>query len=108
MKTTNAAAAKPMTFKSERAAKMAYTKAETVYSNAQNAVARVYDGFRTGGVDAGTYEPGGAMFEARKTEAAALGTLRAIYVAATAQGFSIRSYHFSTNATRDLIRANRD
>ena len=107
MKTTTAAAA-TMTFKSERAAKMAYTKAETVYSNAQNAVARVYDSFRNCGVEAGTYAPGGAMFEARKVEAAALEALRAIYAAATAQGFSIRSYHFSTNATRDLIRANRD
>ncbi len=35
-------------------------------------------------------------------------TLREVYTKATAEGHFIDSWHFSANATRDLILANRD
>ena len=114
MKTTNAAAAKPMTFKSERAAKMAYTKAkkaqrakETEGHIARDTYGEVFA--RCGEMDTAQYEALRATEERCAAEAAELyEAMRVIYTAATAQEFWLDSWEFGENATRDLIRANCD
>ena len=101
-------------FKSNRAAKMAYTKAENAHNAKKNeeATARetYRDHFRThGSMDSAQYEALLATEKRCKEEAAVLfETMREIYNQATSQGYFLPTWHFGTNATRDLIHANMD
>jgi hypothetical protein len=99
---TKTPAIKP--FKSDRAAKMAMTKAEGAYEDALRADA---DARRESWkLDC---DEGRAMRDAAE---AALDVAReyaeAVYAQAQAQGFWVRSQHFGYNPTRDLILANID
>lgn len=92
-----------MNFKSERAAKLAMTKANKAYDEAIQAR------------NAYSNEPGGwneerfaglRKLEQKMSEAYEAG--KKVYDAARAQGFWVHSYHFGHNPTRDLIAANMD
>jgi len=89
-------------FKSERAAKIAMTKAEKAYSAAMQAVSIL----RCQPVNVDSSQEWDA---ARATENAAFDLGSAVYAQAKRQGFYVRSWYFSDcNPTRDLIHANRD
>lgn len=92
-------------FKSERAAKVAYKKAENAAKEADRATSvHVQEARRTGYGDEETTD-------IRRLESAAQrlwDEAHAIYKSAREQGFFVYSYHFGYNATRDLIRANID
>lgn len=94
-----------MTFKSERAAKMAYTKAEKAWEAKRAAVnSQTYE-FRKDGWNSERF----AIVRALEAEAeVARDAAQTVYNAARAQGFYVRSYYFSVNPTRDLIAANMD
>ncbi len=105
MKTTNTGAAM-MTFKSERAARIAYGKAERAMKATRGAANVSY-----------TLDP--VTGERVLIDLAVLKSMRddadekaaaafAVYQAAHAQGFWISSYYFGENTTRDLISANID
>jgi hypothetical protein len=92
-------------FKSERAAKMAYTKAENAWEKMRGiAMAQNHEYSKTGWNNE-------RFAHLRKLEADAVPyfeAMRAIYNQAKSQGFFIRSWHFGVNPTRDLIAANMD
>jgi hypothetical protein len=96
---------KTTAFKSERAAKMAYTKSDKAYEEARSAVNRQRNEFNKDGWNEERFAIVRAL-EA-KAEESRLAS-KAVYDQATAQGFWIDSYHFGTNPTRDLIAANMD
>lgn len=102
------------TFKSERAAKTAYTKAENAYDAKRNEGFGARDSYRQtlrehGSIDSAVYESLTATEERCAKEAEGLfEEMREIYDAATAQGFYVKSWHFGHNPTRDLIAANMD
>jgi hypothetical protein len=101
-------------FKSERAAKQAYTRAENAWE------AKRTEGFqalntiretmrRVMSMDTAEYESLTATHERCEKEALVLfEVMRAVYDAAKGQGFWIKSWHFGHNPTRDLIAANID
>lgn len=92
-------------FKSDRAAKIAYTKAEKAAKAADERVAARVRVARSEGYDTE------ACSEIRRLEfdaEQAWGEARAIYKAAIAQRFYVHSSKFGYNVTRDLIRANMD
>lgn len=104
----------PAPFKSDRAAKMAYTKAENAWTAKRNEGLTARDTYREtfrqcGSMDSVQYEALKATEERCEKEADALfESMRAIYDRAKAQGIFVRSWHFGTNPTRDLITANID
>ena len=105
MKTTTNAA--PLTFKSDRAAKMAMTKAEKAYvatRDARHDAQHAY--WRDGSSDRS--KTAEALAEAEAAYTKALDHAEAVYAGAKAQGFWVRSWHFGPNTTRDLIQANMD
>lgn len=92
-------------FKSDRAAKIAYTKAEKAAKAAEDLVAARVRVARNEGYDTEAFS------EIRRLELDAeqlWDEARAIYNAAREQRFYVHSYKFGYNATRDLIRANMD
>lgn len=101
-------------FKSARAAKMAYTKAEKAWdakrSEGHAARATICRTMREqGSMASDDYRACVATEKRCEAEAAVLfETARAIYNRAKEQGFYINSWHFGYNATRDLIAANMD
>ena len=102
------------TFKSERAAKMAYTKALTAFDAKEDEGRKARDTYRetmrlVGSMPTEEYEALRAIEVRCEAEAKGLfEVMRAVYHQATEQGFYIRSWHFGTNPTRDLIAANMD
>lgn len=92
-------------FKSERAAKMAYTKAENAWEEARSAVNRQSSEFNQDGWNEERFAIVRAM-EAKADEKRL--AAKAVYDQARSQGFWIKSYHFNYNPTRDLIAANMD
>lgn len=103
--TTTKNAAAPLTFKSDRAAKMAMTKAEKAYVAARSAVASARHAYWTPADERPTAE---ALAELEAASTKACEHAEAVYAAARAQGFWVRSWHFGHNPTRDLISANMD
>lgn len=107
-------ATKPVPFKSERAAKSAYTKAERAWMAKGNEGATARDTIRetmrtVGSMDSAEYEALKATETRCEEEARVMfAAMEAIYVQATAQGFYVKSWHFGHNPTRDLIAANMD
>lgn len=90
-------------FKSARAARIAYGKAERHAETARN---EAHHSFLA---EHGYGEAYDTMIKPLdEAETAAWANAKAIYDAATAQKFWIDSYHFGHNPTRDLIRANMD
>lgn len=105
MNTTTNTATTVVPFKSERAAKIAMTKAEKSYTAALCAAGCAYsDAMQMDGVDPMTYsKEKGALRDAAADHG------RAVYAQAKAQGFYVRSWYFSDcNPTRDLIANNCD
>ena len=102
------------TFKSERAAKTAYTKAENAWEakRSEGWAARdtIRETMRTiGSMPSAEYEALEATRIRCEGEAKVLfEEMRAVYDQATAQGFYVKSWHFGCNPTRDLIAANID
>ncbi len=95
----------PAPFKSDRAARMAYNKAERAAEVCRDAkIARTQQARETGFSD----EAFAAIRELEATEKAAWAVAEDIYTRATAQGIWIKSWHFGHNPTRDLIAANID
>ena len=93
-------------FKSERAAKVAMTKAEKAYETARDAVNAVSWAYRDGGM---TWDDFLAKEKAaEKVKDVAWAYAQAVYDQARSQGFWVRSWHFGVNPTRDLIAANMD
>ncbi len=91
-------------FKSERAAKMAMTKAEKAYVEALGVAGRAYrDAMGMPGVDPIEYWREKEALRDQPYKAAL-----AVYEQAKSQGFWVRSWHFGYNPTRDLIAANID
>lgn len=105
---------KTTTYKSDRAAKMAYTRAENAWKAKQSesweARDLIRETMRTDGrMDCDAYNTLKATEVRCETETEALREVaREVYESARAQGFNVRSYHFSENVTRDLIAANMD
>ena len=105
-------------FKSERAAKMAFTKAENAWKAKRDAGTLARDMYRQafrehGSMDSAEYERLLAVEESSKVEAEALfEVMRAIYDQAQTQGFRYigwsADWHFGNNPTRALISANMD
>lgn len=101
-------------FKSERAAKMAYTKALAAFDAKEDEGRKSRDTYRetmriVGSMPSAEYEALRATEVRCEAEAKTLfEAMRAIYDQAKSQGFFIRSWHFGTNPTRDLIAANMD
>lgn len=99
------------TFKSERAAKMAYTKAEKAWQKAcRDASGARWAMYRDdNGQPRGWTDEEEAAVNALDVEASRLGDIASdVYTAAREQGHYIYSYHFGVNYTRDLIAANMD
>jgi hypothetical protein len=101
-------------FKSERAAKVAYTKAEKAWEAKRSEGWRARDTIRetmrtVGRMDSDEYNTLKATYERCEEEAKTLfASMRAVYEQATKQKFYVRSWHFGANPTRDLIAANMD
>ena len=105
-------------FKSERAAKMAFTKTENAWKAKQSEGWTARDTIREtmrrdNRMPSAEYEALKAIEDRCKIEAKALfETMREIYEAAKAQGFQLYSFgarwNFGEHTTRDLIRANID
>ena len=99
------------TYKSERAAKMTYTRAERAYEAARSAenAARWALHHNDDNSPRTWTDEEEARVDAMRPETMRLFQVASdVYDAAKAQGFNVRSYHFSENATRDLIAANMD
>ena len=102
------------TFKSERAAKVAYTKAENAWKAKRDEGSEARDQIREGLREQGQmlseeYDRLEATRIRCEGEARTLfEEMRAIYDQATSQGFYVKSWHFGCNPTRDLIAANID
>ena len=105
-------------FKSDRAAKMAFTKAENAWKakrdESTSATWTIRDTMREhGSMDSAEYERLEKIAESAKVEADALfEVMRAIYEQAKAQGIawlgSGANWHFGNNPTRALIATNMD
>jgi len=101
-------------FKSDRAAKMAYTRAIKVWkakrSEGMTARYTYREEFRLhGSMDSAAYEALLATEQRCEKEAADLfEAARAVYTQATSQGYFLDTWHFGDNAKRDLIAANMD
>lgn len=99
-------------FKSERAAKMAYTKAERAWYQARDAANgarwRLRHNEDNSPRDGWTDEEEAAVVALEAEEACLADAAHETYKAVIAQGFWVHSYHFGHNPTRDLIRANID
>ncbi len=92
------------TFKSRRAAQIHMTRAERAYVDAMVASNCAYlTAMQAGHPSPLTYCE---EMQARRDEACDKAV--AIYRAAIQQGFWVRSWHFGSNPTRDLIAANID
>lgn len=92
-------------FKNARAAKIAYTKAENAWEKARAERNAQWCEFAKTGFNEERF----AVLRKMDESANALRSIaEAVYNAARAQGFYIRSWHFGYNATRDLIAANID
>lgn len=102
------------TFKSDRAAKMAYTRAINAWKAKRDESLTARDTYReafrvNGSMDSAEYEALLATEKRCEQEAAALfEAARIVYNQATAQGVYINTWYFGQNATRDLIAANMD
>lgn len=104
---TKTPAIKP--FKSDRAAKMAMTKAERAYNEAQTATGGYYGRCVQDPNNHQTTEE--ILADLRKLEALrdqAHDYAAAVYEQARSQGFWVKSWCFGYNPTRDLIHANID
>lgn len=93
-----------MTFKSRRAAQIHMTKAERAYVEA---MVRANCAYHTA-IEAGHEDPLAYHDAMQDERSAAWQRANAIYQAASEQGFWVRSWHFGSNPTRDLIHANMD
>lgn len=100
------------TFKSKRAAKMAYTKAENEMTRkldeANSAAWALRHNADNSPRSGWTKEDEERVAALRADADRASDNARAVYDAATAQGFFISSYHFGHNPTRELVLANMD
>lgn len=102
------------TFKSNRAAKMAYTKAIKAWDAKRSEGIAARDTYREtfrihGSIDSAVYEALLATEQRCEKEAAELfEAARAVYNQATSQGVFLDTWHFGQNARRDLIAANMD
>lgn len=92
-------------FKSARAARIAFGKAERAWETARGARINTEHSTRSGGVPL-NFEQVLAPF--KKAEAAAYRLMVAIYEQAKRQDIYIRSWELGNNPTRDLIRQNID
>jgi hypothetical protein len=101
----NNTGAKPMTFKSHRAAKIAFGKAERAYEAARSARIDAHHAAIAGGYGE-TYDAEIAPFNA--AENAAFAHMEAVWTAAKDQNFYCHSYHLGHNPTRELIARNID
>lgn len=101
-------------FKSARAAKIAYTKAEKAWDAKRSEGWTARDTIREkmrqdGSMPSAEYDALKATEDRCAAEAEALfETMRLIYNKATAEGHWIKSWHFGHNPTRDLIANNMD
>lgn len=96
-------------FKSERAAKMAYTKAEKAWEAARSKTCNYYG--RTIQDPNNTKDSSEIFADLRVLEAQAdalFEEMREVYCQARSQNFWVKSWHFGCNVTRDLIQANMD
>lgn len=96
---------KTPTFKSDRAARIAYGKAERAWETARSAKNSARYECIKDGVPEDFAEQ---MAPHEAAEAAAYDKMVAVYEAAKAQGIWISSYHLGHNPTRDLIAMNMD
>ena len=92
-------------FKSDRAARIAFGKAERAWESARSARINTEHGTRSGGVPVNFDE---IMRPLRKAEDDTYRVMVAIYEQAKKQNIYIRSYELGVNPTRDLIRQNID
>jgi endogenous inhibitor of DNA gyrase (YacG/DUF329 family) len=108
---------KQIQFKSLRAAKIAYTKAENAWEAARSAYNKFHNENRpfacVDDSDVGEWADEARRVNVKDKELsaaqdAAWDNMKAVYDAAHAQGFYVYSWHFGANATRDLIAANMD
>lgn len=101
-------------FKSDRAAKVAYTKAEKAWQAKKSEGFEARDTYREtfrreGSMDSAQYAALLATEKRCEREAITLfEVMRAIYKQGTAQGFHLPTWHFGHNPTRDLIAMNMD
>lgn len=96
-------------FKSERAAKMAMTKAERAYVDARGKANGHYGRCVTDPNNTKPWEEIREEEHALIAEADRLYDIaKATYDMARSQNFWVKSWHFGCNPTRDLIRANMD
>lgn len=103
------------TFKSERAARAAYTKAENDWKKVRElATDLTWERRRKmqeqgGSMDSEEYrEYDRRIAQAEEETRVRYAAAKAVYAAATAQGIFVKSYHFGHNPTRDLIAQNID
>lgn len=92
-------------FKSDRAAKLAFRKAEKAYYAARDAYNAVLHKSRETGWDDEKFETLRKADEAMK---AAADHAEAVYKKVLREGFWVKSWEFGNNPTRDLIAANMD
>jgi len=102
-------------FKSARAAKIAYTKAEKAWEAKRSEGFAARDEIRIGMRHNGGTMPSDEYNTLKATEdrceaeaAVLFEKMRLIYNKAEAEGHFIKSWHFGHNPTRDLIAANMD
>lgn len=101
-------------FKSDRAAKMAYTRALKAWKAKRSEGMTARDTYREefrlhGSMDSATYEALLATEKRCEVEAVELfEAARAVYTQATSQGVFLDTWHFGDHARRDLIAANID
>lgn len=92
-------------FKSERAAKLAFTKAEKAYVATLDA----YNAANHAGREKGfNDEIFAAIRKAEDAKKAAYDAAEGVYKKVRAEGYFVKSWYFGTNPTRDLIAANMD
>ena len=118
MPTAIATAKTPAPFKSDRAARAAFTRAENVWDAKRKEGWTARDTYRAhfrehSSMDSAEYERLLGIERACEAEARVLfEAMRTIYNRATAQGIgwisTSANWHFGENATRDLIAANMD
>ncbi len=95
-----------LTFKSDRAARIAFGKAERAWEETREPARFAGDEARKAGK---SYEEAQEILEkAQRIERAAYAKAAGIYNAAREQGIWIRSYEFNYSATKELIAMNID
>ena len=92
-------------FKSRRAAQMAMTKAEKAYVAARQVAACAY---QEGMANPNCDDPLAYHDEMKLVADAAWKKGHEVYTAAVEQGWYLKSWHFGSNPTRDLIAMNID